>query len=127
MAIIDALHAGVAVADTVTKSLQSTVRYQRYGGEDAYGEKILGSVISMKAIVDWKQKQVRTMAGILTVSRAAVTFLDINALVAATNGDGINDEDIITLPDGTTGPILDMAGFIDPGTGIPIATEVYLG
>ena len=35
--------------------------------------------------------------------------------------------DKIVLPDGTTGPILDMSGFIDAGTGHPIATEVFLG
>jgi len=53
--------------------------------------------------------------------------LDIAALVAATNGAGIDDHDVIVLPDGTTGPILDMSGFIDAGTGHPIATEVFLG
>jgi RNase P/RNase MRP subunit POP5 len=81
----------------------------------------------LQAIVDWKQRQLRTQEGILSVSRASVAFLNVQALSTATNGEGVNDEDIIVLPDGTTGPILDMGGFIDAGTGHPVATEVYLG
>ncbi len=63
----------------------------------------------------------------MSVSRASVLFLDIAALVTATGGAGIDDNDIITLPDGTTGPILNLAGFTDAGTGHPVATEVFLG
>jgi len=83
--------------------------------------------VDIHAIVDWKQKHLRTQGGELTVSRASVLFLDVNELKAATNNEGIDDNDIITLPDGTTGPIIDMAGFIDAGTGRPFATEVFLG
>jgi len=129
MALIDALRAGVEVANKVTNTggLQSTVQFTRNVGNDEYGNPLPSSTVRLKAIVDWKQKQVRTPSGILSVSRAYVLFLDVKALSLATNGEGINDEDKIVLPDGTTGPILDMAGFIDPGTGNPIATEVYLG
>jgi hypothetical protein len=81
----------------------------------------------MKAICDWRQAQVTTVGGSLAVSRVVVTFIDIKEMEAKTNGEGISDQDRITLPDGTTGPILDMAGFIDAGTGQPLATDVYLG
>jgi hypothetical protein len=81
----------------------------------------------MRAIVDWKQKQLRLATGQLSVSRASVAFLDIAALVAATGGEGVDDNDLIVLPDGTTGPIIDMSGFIDAGTGHPVMTEVWLG
>ena len=127
MSLLDVVRVGVKVADGITKPLQATITYRRYGGEDAYGEKVLGSAVSMKAVVDWKQRQVRTQAGILSVSRASVLFLDTAQLLSVTNNQGINDEDQITLPDGTTGPILDMSGFIDAGTGVPVATEVFLG
>src|SRR5678815_4774940 len=124
MSLLDVLRTGVKVADTVTKPVQATVTFRKDLGNDEFGEKTLGGPVKLKAIVDWKQKQVRTASGILSVSRASVMFLDIDALKKATNNEGIGDEDIITLPDGTTGPILDMSGFIDAGTGIPIATEV---
>jgi hypothetical protein len=127
VSLLDVLRTGVKIADGVTKPLQATVTYERYIGENWQGSKTFAAPIPMKAIVDWKQKQVRTMSGILSVSRASVMFLSIQAVVIATSGEGIDDSDKITLPDGTTGPILDMSGFVDANTGHPIATEVYLG
>lgn len=127
MALIDILRAGVRIADKVTKSAHSTVRYERYLGSTGHGVKTYAGVTTMKAVVDWKQKQVRTQTGVLTVTRASVMLLDIKELLAKTGGDGIGDNDRFTLQDGTTGPILDLGGFIDPGNGIPLATEVFLG
>lgn len=127
MSLLDVLRTGVRIADDVTKSVQSTVTYERYLSTDAYGTKTYGAGVSMKAIVDWTRRQVRTPSGVLSVSRATVTFLSIADVVVATSGDGFDDNDKITLPDGTTGPILDMMGFIDAGTTHPVATEVALG
>jgi hypothetical protein len=132
MSLLDVVRSAVAIADNVTKPLQATVLFRHYVGSDAYGAKTYTPDVALpatplQAIVDWKQRQLRTQEGILSVSRASVAFLNVQALSTATNGEGVNDEDIIVLPDGTTGPILDMGGFIDAGTGHPVATEVYLG
>lgn len=127
MGLLNTLRKGVVIADKVTKDLQSTVTFRRWTGQDMFGDATYAAEVGLRAVVDWKQRQVRTTAGILTVSRASVTFLDIDALLAATGGAGIDDNDVIVLPDGTTGPILDMGGFIDRETGIPVATEVFLG
>lgn len=127
MSLLDVLRQGVKIADTVTKPLQATVQFYRMIRIDGRGTKTYAAPVPLLAIVDWKQKQLRTQAGVLSVSRASVTFLDIAALTAATAGNGIDDSDKIVLPDGTTGPILDMSGFIDAGTTLPLATEVFLG
>jgi len=127
MSLLDVVRGAVAIADSVTKPLQPYVTYERYLSDDGYGTKLYADAVQLRAIVDWKQKQVRTPEGVLSVSRAVITFLDIVALNAATLDDGISDNDRITLPDGTTGPILDMSGFIDAGTGHPVATEVFIG
>lgn len=132
MGLLDAIVAGVKVADKVTKDIQATVLFRHYTGEDGFGQQTYKPAIGLpalqlRAIVDWKQKQVRTLAGTLSVSRAYVGFLDYAALNAATNGEGVNDSDMIELPDGTTGPILDMSGFISPATGHGVITEVWLG
>lgn len=127
MSLLTAVRSAVAVADKVARPLQSTVSYRRWTGQDGNGDATFATAVDLLAIVDWQQRQVRTITGLLSVSRAAVTFLDAAALSAATGGAGIGDDDVIVLPDGTTGPILDMGGFVDPGTEIPIATEVYLG
>jgi len=126
MSLADVVRNAVASANNATADLQADVTYERVILNE-YGPGGYDPPVTLKALVDWKQKQIRTATGVLSVSRASVLFLDAQALVDATAGDGINDEDRITLPDGTTGPILDMAGFIDAGTGHPFATEVFLG
>lgn len=128
MSLLDVLRSGVKIADSVTKPLQSTVTLEHYiSASDGYGPISYTSAAQLPAIVDWKQQQVRTSAGVMALSRAVVTFLDVAALAAATNGEGINDQDLITLPDGSSGPILNMSGFIDAGTKKPVAMEVFLG
>lgn len=134
MSLIQALRAGVKTVNKITQDggMQAVVQFRHFTYVDEYGNKTYTPDASqpaaeLKAIVDWKQRQVRTTTGVLSVSRASVTFLDVAALALATNNEGVADEDIIVLPDGTTGPILDMSGYIDPGTGQPLATEVFLG
>lgn len=127
MSLLDVLRSGISVADKVTKSLQSTVTYERYLSEDGYGTKTYAAAVQLRAIVDYVSVQVRTGSGQLTVSRATITLLDIAAVSAATSGLGIDNNDRFTLPDGDTGPILDIRGFVDAGTGHPISTEVVIG
>ena len=127
MSLLDVLRSGVAIADGILKPLECDVSVERYGGTDGYGSDYWLPAVSMKAICDWKQTQTVTATGSLSLARVVVTFLDIKEMVAKTNGEGISDQDKITLPDGTTGPILNMAGFIDAGTGKPLATDVFLG
>lgn len=127
MSLLDTIRQGVKIANSVTRPLQPYVMYERSLGDNGFGTNSYASPVQLHAIVDWKQKHLRTQGGELTVSRASVQFLDISEVVAATDGNGIDDDDKITLPDGTTGPIIDMAGFIDAGTGHPFATEVFLG
>ncbi len=127
MSLLDTLRAGVRIADKITKPLQATVRFERYLSSDGYGTRLYASPVPLRAIVDDKQRSVRTLTGDLSVCRSTVTFLDIAKLVIATAGDGIDDNDRITLQNGATGPILNFGGFVDAGTGNQIATEVYLG
>jgi hypothetical protein len=127
MSLLDVLRAGVAIADGILKPLEADVTLERYIGTDGYGSDLWAPPVLMKAICDWKQTQVRSASGTVSMSRVTVTFIDIKEMEAKTNGEGINDQDKITLPDGTTGPIIDMAGFIDAGTGQPLATDVFLG
>lgn len=127
MSLLDTLRTGVKIVDKVTKPLQPTVTYRRATGNDGYGNVTFAAPVSLRAIVDFARKQVRTPSGELTVTRATIDLLDVAAVVAATNGQGIGNDDQFTLPDGDTGPILDISGFIDAGTGNPVATTVMLG
>lgn len=127
MSLLSILRSGVKQVNTITKSLQADISYRRCLSIDYRGKKTLDSPVILKALVDWSEASVRSSTGELTVSRAQVTFLDITALTNATAGKGIDDNDEIVLPDGTTGPILDLRGFIDAGTTNPLATLVLLG
>jgi len=127
MSLRDALVAGVRVADSVTKPLQAIVTYERDLGSDADGVRTFAPPVPLHALVDFKAAMVRTRDGILTATRSTVTLLDVDEIIAATNGNGIGNNDRFTFPDGDTGPLLDIAGFVDPGTGHPIATTVLIG
>lgn len=128
MSLLDVVRSAVKIADQTTKSLQATVMYERYtGSSDGYGTPLYVTAVPLRAIVDFTSKQVRTRDGILTVTRATIDLLDVAAIVAATGGEGIGNDDRFTLPDGDTGPLLDIGGFIDAGTGNPVATTIMLG
>lgn len=127
MSLLDVLRSGVAIADKITKPLQCVVTYKRYTTSDIYGKKQFASPVSLHAVVDFKANQVRTKEGVLTVTRATITLLNIQEVVAATGGEGIGNNDVFILPDGDTGPTLDIGGFIDAGTGHPLATTVMQG
>lgn len=132
MSLLDVVRSAVAIADTVTKPLQPTVSYWHLTGTDWQGVETYNPALSapgtqLHAIVDYVSSTVRTTGGVLTVSRAKITLLNIAEVVAATGGAGIGNMDRFVLPDGDTGPILDIRGFVDAGTGHPVATEVMIG
>lgn len=128
MSLLDTLRLGVKIADRVTKPIQGTVMYSRAVADTSgYGDFTYPTTVPLRAIVDFARKQVRTRDGVLTVTRATIDLLDVAEVAAATNGEGIGNDDKFVLPDGDTGPILDLSGFIDAGTTQPIATTVMLG
>jgi hypothetical protein len=127
MSLLDVVRSGVAIANSVTNSgdLQASVMHEHYtesaqlAANKGVGKRTLDAAVSRPALVQKKQQMVRTASGELVQSKASVVFLDPAVLVTLF--------DKITLPDGTTGPILSIEGFVDKRTGQPILTEVYLG
>ncbi len=127
MSLLRIVRSAVEIANKVTKPLQATVMYERVTGSTGFGDFNYASPVPLKAIVDFNSKQVRTRQGVLTVTRATIEILDIAQLVAVTGGEGVGNDDRFTLPDGDSGPTLDIGGFIDSETGHPIATQVMIG
>jgi len=118
MGLLDVVRSGVAIANSVTGDLQATVTHRVFVRAGGSGQSIYTNV-SRKALVTRKQRLVRSSSGDMSKSQAEVTFLDPGVVV--------NELDIIILPDGTSGPIINSAGFVDAQTGHPILTQVYLG
>lgn len=132
MALLDVLRAGVKVADGITKSFQGQVEYHRYVGQTGTGTKTyvppLGTqTIFLDAIVDLSSKIVRSQSGELVQCSASILLLNVAQVVEATGGAGVSDEDVFILPNGQTGPVVALKGFMDAGTSQPVAVEVYLG
>jgi hypothetical protein len=118
----------VATANRVTSSLQVTVMHRAWIGRDVNTKPRYGDPIARKALVERKQRWFRSPSGENVQSRTYIAFLEpIPANGADTRQEPIDGRDVLTLPDGTTGPILDVSGFMDPGTGAPYYAEVYLG
>lgn len=119
MGLLDIVRSGVAIANNLTADLQASATHEAYASETGSGRRTYSAPVNRPALVTRKQKLVRSSSGELVMSEASVVFLD-PAVV-------INELDKITLPDGTTGPIINTEGFVDRGTGHPILTEIYLG
>jgi hypothetical protein len=121
MGLMDTVRNAVAIADGLTKDLQPAVLHTAVldSPQTLRGEQVAPqAAVARRAIVEQKQRLVRTTAGDMALSKAKVTFLSQVAI-------GLRDK--IVLPDGSTGPILETEGFIDSATARPILSEVYLG
>lgn len=132
MGLLDVVRSGVKVADGITKGLQGQVEYHRYTAQTGTGTRTyvppLGTrTVLLDALVDLSTRSVRGPDGEFMVCSALVMFLNVAQIAAATGGAGIKDEDVLILPNGQTGPIVALKGFMDAGTSQPIATEAYLG
>lgn len=119
MSFLDTLRSGIALARTLTDSLQTTVTQEVSAGQDLRGKQIYPTIVSQKAIVEMRQRAIKTSNGESVIARASILFLDPAVVV--------NYTDRLTLPNGYSGPILEIEGFMDPGTQKPMLTQVYLG
>ena len=99
------VRSAVAVANTVTAPLQVDVTHVTGQTVDKYRKLTAGTSTTRKAIVEYKIRKIRMRDGTEHLSRADVFFIG-NVTVLVT--------DVLTLPDGTTGPILDIVGLADP-------------
>lgn len=128
MSLLTVLRSGVKIADKVTKPLQATVMHAAWTGSDDYGAGSYATPVARRAIVDQQQHEHRTRSGELVATQAYIGFLEpIAPNGAAGRTEPIDPNDVIILPDGTSGPIVDISGFIDAGTGRPLFSEVWIG
>lgn len=107
----------VAVADTVTTSLQVSVTHEPYSSQDGYGAPSYGTAVTRQAIVEYVTKPVRTLEGHEKLSTAQI-MLPRNVAVDL--------RDRFTLPSGASMPVLTISGVTDP-TGGTYCNEVALG
>lgn len=118
MAFDDLIRSGVALANTLTTSLQANVQHSSWLGNDMDGDDVYSDPISRPALIEQRQRLHQTKSNELVLTRAKISFLVPTS---------INSNDRIILPDGTTGPIVDIEGLLDPTTNLPYLPEVWIG
>jgi hypothetical protein len=116
--LADTVRDAVATINVAVDALQAQVTLAPWLEDDLRGKPEYGSPVSYKALVDKRSQMIRNDQGEQVESNAYIVFLQPIT---------ISKRDLLTLPDGTTGPILKIGGLIDPDTSAPYMAEVWLG
>lgn len=128
MALVDIIRSGVAIASKTFESNKVNITHEPWIGQDGDGTDQYDTPVVRRAVADLTRKPRYTSSGTLALSVAMLTFLDpIADNGAPTRHEPIDTRDRLTLPDGTTGPIINIAGPLDSGTSRPFLNEVTLG
>lgn len=128
MSLATVISKGIAVADNIFSSFQGNVTHKTWTGQDGYGSPTFTSV-SRIALIEQNLSEHRLKDGVTVVTtKAKLTFLaEIPANGATGRTEPIDPKDEFILPDGMTGPIVDVQGFRNPEEGRPFLLEVWLG
>jgi hypothetical protein len=128
MSLDQTVRGAVAKIDSVTKSLQTTILLSRWISQTYDGTPSYGAPEPFQAVVEYKQEQRQSPTGQTRVSKAHITIISpIEPVGAAERSEPIDERDLVTLPNLTTGPILETSGLVDPVTGLPYMHEIWLG
>lgn len=105
-----------------------TIQYWE-GDSDLVGTGIYSDPVSFEAVVIRKNQMVKDNNGQDVMSKTYLGFIEAlpDHGVGTGRDEPLDTRDIITLSDGTTGPILNTDGLMDSATSRPYLSEVYLG
>lgn len=122
MKIASLIRKGVKLADKLTATdMQSMITLRRSTGENGYGALTYGELETIPAIVDYTSHMLTGTGG--ESINVAATVLILDATI-----EPISVEDLITLPNGYTGPIISAPGSVnDPSVDRPFVQEILIG
>lgn len=127
MGLRDLIANGVALADKLTADIQPTVIHRRWAGVNGFNEPNYDDAAPYPAIVEIKERMVRTATGEEKLSSHVVTILREPAAQGhPERNEPIDTRDMFLLSDGTKGVILTVTGFQDPKTTKSYFYQVYL-
>jgi hypothetical protein len=114
MGLNDTVRKALAVADSVTATLQTTVRHAAWAGADKYGKPIFDKYVERQAIVE---RRTAAVGGTQITQAATVNFLrPIEDHGADYRQEPIDPRDKIVLDDGWSGPIVNVSTLHNPTT-----------
>lgn len=124
----DIVRMGVALADSLTITLQAKVKHEAWIGTDGFSGDIFADPVFRDAIIENKQRLVRGLDGEEVVSTHTISILrPIDPRDIEGRQEPIDARDRFTLPDGSTGKVLNVGGLIDPDIGASYFHQVWLG
>jgi hypothetical protein len=122
------VRSAVATAKKSTAALQADIQLAAWISDTARGKPNYAPAVLYPAIVEEKQRKLTDFQGVEVLSTHKVTILrPVVAHGADNRQEPVDARDKLTLPDGTTGPILAVGGMTDPSTGKPYLHEIWLG
>jgi len=128
MGLQDIVRGGIATANAFTRSLQVQAQHSPWIGSDATGEALFGPPVVRNVLLEYKQSQRNTLTGTTVVSRAKLTLLEpVSPNGASGRREPVDPRDRFLLPDGTDGPVVDVAGLMDPSSSAPYLFQVWIG
>ena len=128
MGLLDVLRNGIALADSLTADLQDEVTHEAWIGQSFDGKPIYAESVTRSAIVERKQRLIKTADGREVMSTHYIGFLrPIDPNGAADRQEPVDPRDRITLSNGSTGPIISLDGFMDRAFDRPMYTQVFIG
>lgn len=132
MALNDIIAKAVAIANTVTTPLQVDVLHYPWVEQNAFGSAThhtpFGEPVLRKGIVEQKVRWRQLPNGNMVTTYAHIIFLTpFEAIGAPNRKEPISPLDKFVLPDGSSGPTVDIAGLFNPATNSPYFAEVWLG
>lgn len=114
------VRSGVALANSLTASLQVTVTHEAWTGNNVHGKHTYAAPISRLAIVEHKQLLRRTRDATVTMVEPSVLILEpVDDNGATGRKEPIDPRDRITLPDGRILTQLLVEMVMDPETNRP--------
>ena len=124
----DLVRQAMTLADDLTETLQVNVTHEAWIDDDGNGDPVFATAVARPALVQYSRLMRRDEKGFDVLQHAQVTFIQL----PESNGtpgrrEPVDPRDQITLPDGYTGPILNVKGLVDPETNRPYFLEVSLG
>lgn len=128
MALDDVFRDVVGICDDLFKPVQADVQHVTWVGQDALGDPLPPVVVIRKAIVEQKLQDIKLNDGRSVSIQAKLTFLAPVLPNGAPNRiEPIDARDTFILPDGSSGPVVNVSGMRDPGANRPFFLEVFLG
>lgn len=129
LALDNIIRNAVSVADDITKSLQPGISHSAWTGQDVHGTPTYATPVNIDCIVEYKiRDKLQSSTGRVIQSQALVTIIGpVVANGAAGRLEPIDPRDKIVLPNGQTGPIIDIEGIVDPDTNRPYMFQVWIG